>query len=487
MDRPRGTEVAAQSLAVKRAEVEFHNFASLGEPERAISVYAEENTRRGGILKNHLEFMGPLSPFLEIGANAGHTSYMLANEFGADVFALDISSDALRHGRALMDWWQLSRAPIRVAGDAANLPFQDGSLRLVLAFQMLSQFMDIESVFLEVKRVLVPGGIFLFAEEPLRRLLSLRLYRCPYYDRMKPWERRLYRWGLLGYLVRDVIGAEQEESFGIRQNHTMELKDWDRLVRKHFAAHHYEIFVPERGWGERLVKRSAIRLDPQGSAWRAARLLGGTLAAVCRKSGDGSAPRYEMERFEAFLRCPDCSSNLDRNEVDTLHCAYCGYRAENQGGVYTLLPSRERAELYPGERPDVIDFCLPQHERQLLEGWYELEGVFGNKYRWIGPYASAKLVRVKDGPQRLRVRGHAHENSFAQSQPVRLEFSANGQPAGELTLSRPGLFIFETDLPTAREYKIEVRSSPTWQAPPDDRTFSVNLSMLRLVPREESY
>ena len=60
-----------------------------------------------------------------------------------------------------------------------------------MAFQMLSQFMNMESVFLEVKRVLAPGGMFLFAEEPLKRLLSLRLYRCPYYDTMKPWERQV--------------------------------------------------------------------------------------------------------------------------------------------------------------------------------------------------------------------------------------------------------------------------------------------------------
>ena len=44
-----------------------------------------------------------MTPFLEIGANAGHSSYMLANEFGASGFALDISADSLRHGRALME------------------------------------------------------------------------------------------------------------------------------------------------------------------------------------------------------------------------------------------------------------------------------------------------------------------------------------------------------------------------------------------------
>ena len=42
---------------------------------------------------------------------------------------------------------------------------------------------------------------------PLRRKLSLRLYRCPYWETMKPWERKMYEWGLLGYLVQDVIEA----------------------------------------------------------------------------------------------------------------------------------------------------------------------------------------------------------------------------------------------------------------------------------------
>ena len=153
----------AQSFSVKRAQVEFHNFASLGEPERNLTIYAQENVRRGTVIRNHLEFIGAMTPFLEIGANAGHSSYMLANEFGASGFALDLSADSLRHGRALMDAWQLERAPVRLAGDAANLPFADGSLRLVCAFQMLSQFMDIESVFREAARVLAPGGVFLFA------------------------------------------------------------------------------------------------------------------------------------------------------------------------------------------------------------------------------------------------------------------------------------------------------------------------------------
>ncbi|HLJ49787.1 MAG TPA: class I SAM-dependent methyltransferase [Bryobacteraceae bacterium] len=471
----------AQSFAVKRAEVEFHNFASLGQPERAMAHYATQNRNRGAVIRNHLDFIGEMTPFLEIGSNVGHSSYMLANEFGASGFALDISADSLRHGMALQDEWGLSKAPIRVAGDAVNLPFADGSLRFVAAFQMLSQFMKMEAVFEEVKRVLAPGGIFLFAEEPLKRMLTLRLYRCPYYDSMKPWERKLYDWGLLGYLVRDVIGAHQEESFGIRQNHTMGLKHWNQLVHRYFEKAEYEIFVPERGWGERVVKRMAIGADPYRSEWSSARLLGGTLAAICRKAGAATKVPFEMARFEAQLRCPDCKSSLARDaSSEALKCGQCGYSAANEGGVYNLLPAVEKAELYPGDREDIIDFSLPSHEKRLLGPWYELEGVFGNKYRWIGADAAAHLTQVKPGPQRLRVRGHAQEGH-----PVELRAVVNGREAGHWKLDRPGLFVVEADLPEATEYQVAIHAGPVWEVPTDDRVLTVSLSMIRLVPAGE--
>ena len=460
---------------MKRSQVEFHNFASLGDTDRAIAHYLDENARRASIIQAHREFIGPMTPFLEIGANAGHTSYMLANQFGGEGFALDLSADALRHGVALMDRWQLSRAPIRVAGDAVNLPFRDGSIQFVMACQMLSQFMNIESVFLEVKRVLAPGGVFLFTEEPLRRLLSLRIYRTPYQDRMKPWERKLFDWGLLGYLARDVIGAEQEESFGIRQNHKMYFSDWHRLITRHFAEHRYQTLVPGRGWGERIVKRAAR------NERHAALLLGGTLAAMCKKAGSGPPPG-RLGRFETFLRCPDCHAALTRDSADTLLCP-CGYRAPNEGRVYNLLPSALRAELYPGDRADVIDFSLPSHTDRLGDGWYELEGDFGNKYRWIGPRATAVLRRTHAAPQRLRIRGFAHQTHFTKGRPM-VEIRANGLRVALQTLERVGLFIIEADLPEAETYNIEIAASPEWTVPDDDRTFTVNISMIRLVDAE---
>lgn len=476
-------EDAAQSLSVKRAEVEFHNFASLGEPERAAKVYAEENERRAAILNEMREFIGPMTPFLEIGSNAGHSSYMLANQYGADGFALDISEDSLRYGIALRDKWKLTKSPVLVAGDALHLPFKDGSLQMVVAFQMLSQFMDIESVFLEVKRVLKPGGIFLFAEEPMRRLLTARLYRCPYYDTMKPWERTLSDWGVLGFLVKDVIGAHQEESFGIRQNHRMYLSDWHSLITKHFAEQRYRLFVPERGWAERLVKKLAVQLDPKRSEWGAARLMGGTLAAICKKAGEAQ-PEPMPAAFETLFRCPDCSADLRRAADQVLQCTACAYAAPLKEGVYNLLPSQDKRELYPGDRNDILDFSLAGHEKHLGHGWHNVEGVYGNKFRWIGARASAWLENVKGGEQRLRLRGFAPEPIFQASPRPVVEVFVNGLPLKAWPLDRNGLFALEANLPEAERYEIEIRVSPVWRAPNDDRELSVNFGMLRLIPPE---
>ena len=474
---------SAQSLAVKRAQVEFHNFASLGEPERALNKYTNENQRRGEMIARHLGFIGSMTPFLEIGANVGHTSYLLANHFEAGGFALDISADALRHGKFLMDHWGLARAPVRMGGDGLNLPFKDGSLRFVMTHQTLSQFLDIEAVFREVMRVLQPGGVFFFSEEPIRRILSLRLYRCPYYNTMKPWERKLYDWGLLGFVAKDVIGAHQEESFGIRQNHRMRLADWHALVQRHFSAQEYEIHVTERGKAEHWVRALGRRIDKHGSDWVPARLLGGTLAAFCRKAGS-APPQQPMTAFETLLRCPDCSGDLQREANETLACRACPYVAPDEGGVYNLIRSAERRDLYPGDRADTIDFSLPGHESKLLGDWEELEGVFGGKYRWLnGETARARLTRVKEAPQKLRIRGFAHENSLAQGVPATVTVRLNGQLLKQWTLDRVGLFVLETEAPDVPEYNLEIKAAPRWQSPPDDRWFTINLSMIRLVDR----
>ncbi len=86
---------------------------------------------------------------------------------------------------------------------------------------------------------------------------------------------------------------------------------------------------------------------------------------------------------------------------------------------------------------------------------------------------------MRSGPQRLRIRAHAQ----AQSVPGTVRVVVNGAALQTFAIDRTGLYILEADLPQADEYTIEMHASPTWQVATDPRTFSLTVSMIRLVPQ----
>ena len=469
----------AQTLAVKRAQVAFHSFAAMGELDKALAKYESDNARRRAVLEANLDFVGTMTPFLEVGANVGHTSYLFANEFGADGVALDVSADALRLGQSLPSLWNWNRRPLLVTGDAVRLPARDNSFQFVATFQTLSQFQDIDVVVSEVARVLRPGGVFFMAEEPILRRLTLRLRRVPYVEQMKPWEVFLHRHGLLDFIARDVIGAEQEESFGIRQNHRLGLASWRKLLSRHFSEIRFITFARENGWANECVARAIRHVASEPSV---ASLLGGTLAAFCRKPRlpTGAPPSSPLE----CLACPNCGAALAESMENRLTCVACAFMALPKSGVFNLLPDELREELFPSQwRPDILDFSKPEHAVGLIEGFYALEGDRGANYRWIGKRAVAILKRVQPGPSILRIRGYAHPGQFDHGKPA-VHVIVNGAPIREFKLKRHGLFVLETEIPDAPEYVVEIHASPVWRPEGEDRDMTLTLSKIRLLPSE---
>ncbi len=113
-----------------------------------------------------------------------------------------------------------------------------------------------------------------------------------------------------------------------------------------------------------------------------------------------------------------------------------------------------------------------------------MEGTFGNRYRWIGSRAIARLRRVHSVPVKLRIRGFAPETMFAVGKP-RIEAVVNGVVVREWALDRVGLFLLEADVDgTENDFTVELRVAPEWRAPGDARALTVNISMVRLVPRD---
>jgi ubiquinone/menaquinone biosynthesis C-methylase UbiE len=114
-----------------------------------------------GNLKTNLEFLAqtnllkPHDRILEIGCGIGTVVHELSKK-GHDVIGIDISGEAIEYGRK-------KYGDIHLEVQAAEtLPYEDESFEVVLSFDLFEHIAAIDKHISEVKRVLRPGGYYLF-------------------------------------------------------------------------------------------------------------------------------------------------------------------------------------------------------------------------------------------------------------------------------------------------------------------------------------
>jgi SAM-dependent methyltransferase len=107
---------------------------------------------------------------LELGCGTGNDAARLAGE-GYSVTAVDLSGEAIKQARARFG----SMVRFAVADIAQRLPFTDGGFDAVMSNVAMHMFPDgvTRALFAEVRRLVRPGGLFLFhvnalADRPLR-------------------------------------------------------------------------------------------------------------------------------------------------------------------------------------------------------------------------------------------------------------------------------------------------------------------------------
>jgi len=127
---------------------------------------------RDGLLQRLEPVTTAAKTVLDLGSATGSATPLLAKRFrGARVISVDISRRMLRAALARRRW--LSRhAAVRARADA--LPFADASIGMVFSNLLLPWIEDPDTVFREVSRVLVPGGLFAFTTLGPDSLLELR-------------------------------------------------------------------------------------------------------------------------------------------------------------------------------------------------------------------------------------------------------------------------------------------------------------------------
>jgi malonyl-CoA O-methyltransferase len=109
---------------------------------------------------------------LDAGCGTGaETGRLLGRYPKAHVLALDFAEPMLAHARRRGRWW---RKPSCLCADLESLPLADASLDLVWSNLALQWLNDLPGAFAEVRRVLRPGGLFMFTSFGPDTLKELR-------------------------------------------------------------------------------------------------------------------------------------------------------------------------------------------------------------------------------------------------------------------------------------------------------------------------
>jgi SAM-dependent methyltransferase/uncharacterized protein YbaR (Trm112 family) len=283
----------------------------------------------------------PLSPFLELGAERGQRSLVLANDFGATGIAADISYHQLLTLDHFSHLFQRERLPTRVCCDANHLPFRSNAFSFVFCYQFLHHFPSLLPIISEINRVL-GDGYFYFDEEPFKRRARLRLYQ----QEQKVYAEATLRKSKRRRLVESFVSEERsdEVEHGIIENHDITLREWSDALRV-FPERDVDL-VSVGGaaskLGDRLRGRNVVNL-----------LLGGRIAGLCRKKT--SSGRLPPTDIAELLGCPGCVTSVgdavDRPPLSrrrgALVCSECGTSYPEKDGILVLLPRTELEQLYP--------------------------------------------------------------------------------------------------------------------------------------------
>ncbi|WP_242204414.1 methyltransferase domain-containing protein [Aestuariivivens insulae] len=99
---------------------------------------------------------------LDVGCGLGGPCRMMADEFNCNVTGIDLSNEYIRTARALSKLVKLDHRTKFVVGNATNLPFDDSSFDVVWTQHVQMNIPDKKKFYSEIKRVLKPGGHFLY-------------------------------------------------------------------------------------------------------------------------------------------------------------------------------------------------------------------------------------------------------------------------------------------------------------------------------------
>jgi len=147
--------------------------------------------------------------------------------------------------------------------------------------------------------------------------------------------------------------------------------------------------------------------------------------------------------------------------------------------------------------PDLVGMADIKGDLHIHSDWSDgvnsIEQIVGRAvekgYEYIAVTDHSKSLTVARGlsVERLRQqdevihRINRENTNITVLRGIETDILANGAKVSTHTVTRPGLFVIETDLPEAPDYEITVLGGPTHRNPPDERWLTFNLSLMRLI------
>jgi SAM-dependent methyltransferase len=278
-----------------------------------------------------------LSPYIEIGAERCQRSLVMENDLNISGAAVDISFDMLKSCEYYGGRFNKSKIPRRICCDAYNLPFVSDSIPFVFCYETLHHFPDPSPVVREIHRVLSPGGVFFFAEEPYKQALRFRLYkRGKAYSAESLKRNGLKR--LLDHFFSEVSYNEIE--YGIVENHDISIEEWRTIL---------EVFQKKEVRLKSLKGLNSGLFEPGSSLrFNLARLCGGNLTGTCMKAGSREP---SVKTIEEAMACPVCgSAGKDIALLSgerRLHCMNCDSSFPEVDNILHMFRPEQLKELYP--------------------------------------------------------------------------------------------------------------------------------------------
>jgi len=283
----------------------------------------------------------PISPFIEIGAERCQRSLVMENDLHSNGAAVDISFDMLVSGDYYRRKMNKKNNPLRICCDAYSLPFGSGSVPFVFCYETLHHFPELTPIINEIYRVLAPGGVFFFDEEPFKKILHVNLYTNQKAYSKNTRTRSTIKKVLDYFLAKNMCN---ETDHNIIENESLSIGEWEQSL-KIFDDQEVHFKTPVRFIGFNLSnkKNQYIRL-------LLSFLLGGTVTGKCRKSTDGN---YQPLPIQEVIICPICRTegceSILNVSSSSVVCAQCTHVFPIINDVIMLFTEKKLNELYhPG-------------------------------------------------------------------------------------------------------------------------------------------